>query len=120
MYNIGVSVSRTRFAGFVLFYLVEMMLTCPSSKTFWKVPASWSAWQCVTITPAMRDGLDIASGVRGVRQKELSADIHVALAPHHVLHADGHGKWQKHGQTRPGGEPPSPERGQRNGDFCRR
>ena len=40
------------------------MLTCPSSNTFWNVPASWSAWQCVTITPAMRDGLDKSRGKR--------------------------------------------------------
>lgn len=48
----------------VVFHLVEITLTCPSSKIFWNVPASWSAWQCVTITPAMRDGLQ--SQGRGV------------------------------------------------------
>lgn len=52
-------VLRRRAFATLLVYLVEMILTCPSSKTFWNVPASWSAWQCVTITPAMRDGLQL-------------------------------------------------------------
>ena len=30
--------------------LVVMTVTRPSSRIFWKVPASWSAWQCVRMT----------------------------------------------------------------------
>ena len=30
--------------------LVVITVTRPSSRIFWKVPASWSAWQCVRIT----------------------------------------------------------------------
>ena len=30
--------------------LVVITVTRPSSRIFWKVPASWSAWQCVRMT----------------------------------------------------------------------
>ena len=48
--------SRTRhliqrsFIYGLLLILVVITVTRCSSRIFWKVPASWSAWQCVRIT----------------------------------------------------------------------